>query len=124
MFNKTLFKIAKIDSQIEALSKHPNDKELALNILKTDGYLLWKVSPKLQDDKEVVLTAVANAGWALAHASERLKADKEVVTTALNHDRSVWSFMSTDLLNDQVFFFRYKMWQEENLLWSVKPYRA
>ena len=121
---KHLAKMVEIDHQMTLLEQNSNNKEIALEILSTDGYLLWKVSPRLRDDKEVVLTAVANAGWSLAQASNRLRADKEVVVAALKHDISAWVYMSEKLSQDKLFMFKFKLLLNEHLFWSVKPYRA
>jgi len=114
----------KVSKNKELLEQNSDNKEVVLELMKTEGYLLWMASPRLRDDKEVVMTAVASAGWALGHASDRLKADKEVVTTALKHDRAAWPLMATELVKDVTFFFKYKIWVEEDALWYVKPYRA
>lgn len=114
----------KVSKNKELLEQNSDNKEVVLQLMKTEGYLLWMASPRLRDDKEVVMTAVASAGWALGHASDRLKADKEVVTTALKHDRAAWPLMAIELVKDETFFFKYKIWKEEDALWYVKPYRA
>jgi len=54
-----------------------NNKDVVMEVVKQDGYVLRYASDELRNDKEVVLEAVRQNGLALQFASDELKNDKE-----------------------------------------------
>ena len=62
-----------------------SDKEIILEAVKQNGYMLQETSEELRSDRIIVLVAVEQNGGALQYASEELKNDIEIVQTALKN---------------------------------------
>ena len=78
-----------------------DDKEVAMIIVKNDGYALCEISDRLRGDKDVVLTAVKGTSGVLQYASKELRNDKEVFFAALSKDDEALMYVSNELANDK-----------------------
>jgi hypothetical protein len=59
------------------------DKELAMEVVKKDGTLLFSMNESLKNDKEIVLAAIQDNPLSFRYASESLKNDREIVLKAI-----------------------------------------
>ena len=60
------------------------DKQEALELVKKQGFELWRVSEDLKDDWEVAYAAVMNDGRAFRFVSKRLKHNIEFVLAVIS----------------------------------------
>lgn len=78
-----------------------DDKEVAMIIVKNDGYALCEISDRLRGDKDIVLAAVKSTSGVLQYASNELRNDKEVFFAALMNDDEALMYASNELANDK-----------------------
>lgn len=65
-----------------ASSEFRGDKEIVLEAIKQNGFLLGCASEELRGDKEVVLEAIKQDGYFLELASDELLRDREMIAIA------------------------------------------
>ena len=60
-----------------------NDREIALEAVRSNGIALLSLCDKFRDDKEIVMEAIRNEPRLLGFVSNRLKADRDIVLKAI-----------------------------------------
>ena len=78
-----------------------NDKEIALKMIKEDGYTLAQFSNELMDDREFVLKIIKYGEYILEHVSKRLQDDKEIVLKCVKINGTNLEYASPRLQNDK-----------------------
>jgi hypothetical protein len=78
------------------------EKNIALAAIQQRGSLLALVHPGMRQDREVVIEAVKRDGRSLKFASEFLRGDYEVVLTAVRRDGIALEFAAERLRNDEM----------------------
>ena len=66
----------------EASEELRDNKELALYVVSSQGYLIQEASARLRDDEEVALEALSQQPGAIQFVSERLRDDKDFILKA------------------------------------------
>ncbi|TQC54492.1 DUF4116 domain-containing protein, partial [Mycoplasmopsis cynos] len=79
------------------------DREVVLEGVKQDGFVLRYASQELKKDREIVLEAVKRNGYALQFASEELKKDKAVGLETVMQDYNALEVVSEELKKDREF---------------------
>ncbi|GEM_PF-5988484 len=77
------------------------DRDGALELVKTNGYYLKLLSPELQEDEEIVLEAVKKHGGALKYAPNHLRNKRDVVLAAIKQNGSALEYASPELRFDE-----------------------
>lgn len=78
-----------------------DDKEVIIELMKSDGDLLKYVSDNLKDDDFIVIRAV-NSNWdAISFASERIKNDKAITLKMVENDGLVYKLLPEKLQEDK-----------------------
>ncbi len=98
----------RINGSILELDSFPNnlknDKEVVIEAVKENPYILNNLPEIFRADKEIALEAVRQDGEALEFLSENLKNDKEIVIEAIKADGFILSsdgYISENLRNDK-----------------------
>ena len=78
-----------------------NDKEIALKMIKEDGYSVAHFSNELMDDREFVLKIIKYGEYILEHVSKRLQDDKEIVLKCVKINGTNLEYASSRLQNDK-----------------------
>ena len=81
--------------------KNTSYKELVLQAIKQDKYVLEYVSNELKNNEEVVLKAIKRNGLALQYASKNLKNNKKIVSEAVQQNGISLYYTSIHLRNDK-----------------------
>jgi hypothetical protein len=84
----------------------PEDLNMYLSFVRTNGNLLRSLPAALQNNKAIVLEAVKNNGLALQYSSADLRKDREVVTAAINNAPSSLQYASEDLKKDKALVLK------------------
>jgi hypothetical protein len=77
-----------------------NNKQIMMNYIKNEGYLLAIASKNLQNDEEIVILAVKNDGSSLEYASKRLQNNREIGLAAVKNDGDALHYVSEKLKDD------------------------
>ena len=75
------------------------DKEIVLEAVKQDGYILQYLGKEFRGDRQIVLEAVKRHGMALQFASTELRRDSEIVLEAVKEDGLALKFASKEITN-------------------------
>jgi hypothetical protein len=78
-----------------------NDKEVVLDMVKTNGNNLEFAKESFKDDKEIVLVAVKSTAKSFQYASDRLRDDKEIVNYILEYSPPLIEYASRRFRNDK-----------------------
>ena len=77
------FMMLRLDPKYEAKRKNAmRHREIALAVVRRNGYALFYASKELQNDKEVVMAAVKQSSYLIAYASKELQKDEDVLRAA------------------------------------------
>lgn len=77
------------------------NKEVALNLVNSHGYLLCRLPERFKDDEEVVLAAIHSYPFALVYASEKSKDNKKLVLEAVKMKPDILEVASSRLCEDE-----------------------
>jgi len=80
-----------------------NDKELVLEILKTNGNNFNLIKNDLKDDKDVVLVAIESEPKIFVYVNDKFKDDDQIVNIALDKSPDNFSYISKRFKNDKDF---------------------
>lgn len=94
------------------LKNNPNNKEIAIKVMKENGVYLKFLTNELKDDEKIVKEATNSYVYSIQYASERIQNNKTFIMT---------------LLNENIFIFRYlqdKMQNDKDVLQMLKFYHS
>lgn len=78
-----------------------NDKDVALEVIKKDGFFLSLFSSDIKNDREIALAAINSSADGFSYVSQDLKDDRELVLFALSKNLSSFDLISQRLKNDK-----------------------
>lgn len=86
-------------------NKDKSEKDIALELVISNGLSLSKLSNTIKDDPKIVLKAFYNNYESLKFASDRLKSDKAFIKDLLEYDARGLEFVPSELKNDKELVF-------------------
>ena len=92
--------VSKIEPFLECYKLDKPDKFITIDELQHGKKSLKDMDAHLRDDKDIVLEAVKQNGWVLYYASQRLKDDKDIILEAVKQDYLALEYASERLQND------------------------
>ena len=93
--------VRKYSRNLKYFDELQGDKEVILEVVRKDGWVLQYASEELRGDKEVVLEAVKENGIALRYASEELRGDKDIAIEAVKSNRLALEHVNEVLQTDK-----------------------